>query len=229
MFAGQLRPGAALREVELADEMGISRGSVREALLRLTGEGLLTRTSFRGVQVKKLTLDDIHDVFLTRRVIELSGVDAARGATMSDLAELRTAVDAFAAAMRGGEPNRQNETDLNVHRAIVGLLRSPRLAQVHSGLMAELRVALAAQYRGADAVPEEDLVDRHLEFIRLVDLNDIDAARAQLRGRLKLAEERLVAKVGVEDASIRRTGTGPAGDAAAAGAAHRKVPNTATH
>lgn len=193
MFAGQLRPGAALREVELADEMGISRGSVREALLRLTAEGLLIRTSFRGVQVKKLTIEDVHDVFLTRRIIELSAVDAGRGAPSRDLEDLHASVDAFAAAMRGNEPNEQNETDLNVHRAIVRLLQSPRLTQVHSGLMAELRVALAAAYRGEDAVPEEDLVERHLEFLRLIRANNISAARAQLAERLNLAEERLVA------------------------------------
>lgn len=196
MFAGQLRPGAALREVELADEMGISRGSVREALLRLTSEGLLTRTSFRGVQVKKFTLDDVRDIFLTRRVIELSGVDAARGAPLRDLEALYTAADAFVAAIRFGDPNEHNETDLNVHRAIVALLRSPRLTQVHSGLVAELRVALAAAYRGANAVPGEDLVERHLEFVRLIRINDISAARAQLEERLNLAEERLVAEVG---------------------------------
>lgn len=196
MFAGQLRPGAALREVELADEMGISRGSVREALVRLTAEGLLTRTSFRGVQVKKLTLDDVHDVFVTRRLIELSGVDAARVAPVRDLEALYASADAFASAIRG-EPNEQNETDLEVHRAIVRLLRSPRLTQVHDGLMAELRVALAAQYRGDDAVPGENLVDRHLEFVRLIRANDISAARAQLEERLHLAEQRLVAGVGV--------------------------------
>ena len=195
MFAGKLRPGAALREVELADEMHISRGSVREALLRLTAEGLLTRTSFRGVQVKRLTLDEVRDAFLTRRLIELSGVDAARVAPAEDLEALYASVDDFASAV-SGEPNEQNETDLNVHRAIVHLLRSPRLTQVHSGLMAELRVALAAQYRGDDAVPAGDLVARHREFVRLIRANDIGAARAQLQERLNVAEERLLTGVG---------------------------------
>jgi DNA-binding GntR family transcriptional regulator len=169
---------------------------VREGLLRLTAEGLLTRTSFHGVQVKKLTLDDVRDMFLTRRVIELSGVDAAHGASWSDLEALRTSVDAFTSAMRRGETNEQNEADLNVHRAIVRLLRSPRLTQVHSGLMSELRVALAAAYRGEDAVPEEDLIDRHSEFLRMISANDIGTARTQLEERLNLAEERLVAGLG---------------------------------
>lgn len=196
MFAGLLRPGAPLREVELADEMGISRGTVREALLRLTAEGLLTRNSYRGVQVKKLTMADVHDAFLTRRVIELSAVDAARVATPRDLEALYSSVDAFARAVSGGELNDQNESDLNVHRAIVHLLGSPRLTQVHSGLMAELRVTLAHEYRGEDAVPGQDLVDRHSEFVRLIRANDIAAARAQLERRLNLGEDRLVARLG---------------------------------
>lgn len=195
MFEGLLRPGAALREVELAAEMGVSRGTVREALLRLTAEGLLTRTSFRGVAVKKLTLDDVHDAFLTRRVIELSAVDAARTAPSNTLQALYASVDAFASAVRRGRLNDQNETDLNVHRAIVRLLGSPRLTQVHSGLMAELRVALAAEYRGEDAVPEDEVVDRHTEFVRLIRAHDFSAARTQLEERLNLGEERLVARV----------------------------------
>lgn len=195
MFAGDLRPGTPLREVELAEEMSVSRGSVREALLGLAEEGLLTRSSFRGVQVRKLTSDDVRDVFLTRRVIELSAVEAASNAPASELKALYVAADTFADAMRSGDSATQNETDLNVHRAIVGLLQSPRLTHIHSGLMAELRVALAAEYRGEDAVPQEELVDRHREFARMLRNNEIEAARAQLEERLKLAEERLVARM----------------------------------
>src|ERR1700741_777196 len=64
---GRLGPGPGPREVELARQLGVSRGPVREAFQRLIQEGLLEAHPARGVFVLQLTADDIADLSLARR------------------------------------------------------------------------------------------------------------------------------------------------------------------
>jgi DNA-binding GntR family transcriptional regulator len=192
LLSGEFPPGTALREVELAEHMRVSRGSVREALLRLSEEGLLRRSSFRGVEVKQLTADEIRDLFVVRKLIELAAVDAAAQAPPADLDVLVRAADAFAQAIASGSAPEQHRADLAVHAALVGFLGSPRLSRVHAELMSELQLALSAQYRGATSVPGHQLVDRHEQIIRLLRSGDAVGARRQLEQRLDLAQQRLL-------------------------------------
>jgi DNA-binding GntR family transcriptional regulator len=67
---GELKPGAQLGEAELARKFGVSRGPVREAMSRLTQEGLLLSIRNRGLFVIHMTADDIRDMYLAREAIE---------------------------------------------------------------------------------------------------------------------------------------------------------------
>lgn len=195
MLSGELAPGAQLREVELAEQLKVSRGSVREALLRLIDEGLARRDAFRSVEVTQLSASEVHDLFRVRKLIELNAVDCAGAATEAELAPLVRAGEAFAQAIRFGTTSEQNRTDLGVHTALVALCGSPRLTQLHAGLMSELELALSAQYRGVGSVPGAELTNRHEEFIRLLRAGETAAAHAQLEQRLDLSRERLLRAV----------------------------------
>ncbi|MGV9802909.1 GntR family transcriptional regulator [Mycobacterium sp. NPDC003449] len=192
LLSGDIAPGTALREVELAERMNVSRGSVREAFVRLSDEGLLRRTSFRGVEVKRLTDDEIRDLFVARKLIELAAVDAAGDAGRSALVDLRQAVDEFSQAIRDGSAIDQNRTDIDVHATLVRLLRSPRLSRIHRDLMSELQLALAAQYGGPETIPGGRLANRHEEFLQMLIDGDVSGARKQLESRLDLAQRLLL-------------------------------------
>ena len=69
IVSGRLPPGQALREVEIARQLGVSRGPVREAFQRLIQEGLLEAHPARGVFVPQLTADDIADLYLARSAV----------------------------------------------------------------------------------------------------------------------------------------------------------------
>src|ERR1700722_7725919 len=66
IFPGRLAPGQALREVEIARQLGVSRGPVREAFQRLIQEGLLDAHPARGVFVAQLAAGDIADLYPAR-------------------------------------------------------------------------------------------------------------------------------------------------------------------
>lgn len=66
----RLQPGAALGEVELSERLGVSRTPVREALLRLTAEGLVTTDGGRTATVSVVSLDHIRDLYELREALE---------------------------------------------------------------------------------------------------------------------------------------------------------------
>ena len=78
---GELKPGAQLGEAELARKFGVSRGPVREAMSRLTQEGLLVPIRNRGLFVREMTADDIRDMYLAREAIERAAARVREGAT----------------------------------------------------------------------------------------------------------------------------------------------------
>jgi DNA-binding GntR family transcriptional regulator len=77
----RLRPGAVLAEVEQSERLGVSRTPLREALGRLTAEGLTTAAGGRGVVVTDISLDSIDELFELRETLEVraAGLAADRG------------------------------------------------------------------------------------------------------------------------------------------------------
>ncbi|ASN19735.1 GntR family transcriptional regulator [Arthrobacter sp. YN] len=77
----RLRPGTVLAEVEQSERLGVSRTPVREALSRLTAEGLTTAAGGRGVVVTNISLDSIDELFELRETLEVraAALAAQRG------------------------------------------------------------------------------------------------------------------------------------------------------
>lgn len=126
---GRLPPGRRLKEEELAQELGISRTPVREALLMLQAEGLVDAAPNRGATVRSHSVEDLTDLYQLRALLE--GYAARRAATaLSDeaIAELRASCDRFQ-AMVGGEAEMSGlvKENLSFHQAILEGSGSPRL------------------------------------------------------------------------------------------------------
>src|ERR1700716_1155716 len=67
---GRVAPGQRLVVADITKMLGVSNGPVREAIRRLTGEGLVEITPHRGASVRKFTPDDVREIFQLREVIE---------------------------------------------------------------------------------------------------------------------------------------------------------------
>ena len=77
ILAGKYKPGQRLLEKELSEDLEVSRTPIRDALVRLEEEGLVTMKPHRGVFVRKLTRKDIQDYYQTRAVLEGLGAQLA--------------------------------------------------------------------------------------------------------------------------------------------------------
>ncbi|MFF1360208.1 GntR family transcriptional regulator [Streptomyces sp. NPDC058297] len=167
MYRGTLTGGTSLRENNVAESLGVSRSTVREALQILTGEGLLVRRPNRGVEVRQLTEEEIEDVFTARRVLETAAARSVVQATRTDLMMLIAVQRDFEEAVASSAAaSVVTEAHLAVHVAIVGLLGSPRLTATARDLMSEIKLAVATTDRTSDDLPAQ--VEQHRAIVELL-------------------------------------------------------------
>ena len=187
VFEGELEAGTPLREVAVADSLGVARSTVREALGVLVAEGIATREPNRGVSVSSPDPDSVTDVCRARAVPEIAGVRHWPSATPEARAQVRTALDAYAHAVSAGASYQQlNERHLAVHLSLVGLTGSPRLVAMAESLIAELKVALAQ----IDRIRRNahDQAGSHSRLLQMLENDEVDAAAADLEDHLAGAE-----------------------------------------
>src|SRR5881397_812682 len=77
IIAGHLQPGAELAEVALSEQLGVSRGPIREAIGRLAAEGLVTVRPRRGAIVRSLSKDEFLELYQVREALEIMAVRLA--------------------------------------------------------------------------------------------------------------------------------------------------------
>ena len=94
IFSRELEPGSWIDELKLAQEYGISRTPLREALKVLAVEGLVTMKVRRGASGTEMSADDVHQVYRLLGLLEAdAAAEVAERATDAELAELRTLHD----------------------------------------------------------------------------------------------------------------------------------------
>src|SRR5213080_687917 len=108
ILSGHFPPGAALREVELAARLDVSRGSVREGLAQLEREGLVRGGWHRGTTVIDVTAKDVEEVYTLRAALDrLAATTARRAATPEQLSQLDQLVADMAAEIAGTADTRR--------------------------------------------------------------------------------------------------------------------------
>lgn len=135
---GILLPGARLTESTIAEELGVSRNTVREAFAELASERLVVRHPNRGVFVASLGAGDIHDVYTVRRAVEVSAIRG--GGTPEAVAAVRAAVEEGKLAAAADDEEGLGSANQHFHGAIVALAGSPRLNTIMSQVLAEMRL-----------------------------------------------------------------------------------------
>ena len=139
LLAGACAPGQRLSEAAMAELLGISRNTLREAFRILTQEGLLCHEPNRGVSVTVPTLAAIIDIYRVRRMLECQALAQAHPwhparqqmeAAIADALRCRDAGD-----WRG-----VGTANMAFHRAIVSLTDSERLQTLFSHVLTELRL-----------------------------------------------------------------------------------------
>jgi DNA-binding GntR family transcriptional regulator len=194
VFEGELESGTPLREVALAESLGVSRPTLREALALLVAEGLATREPHRGVSVAIPDPESVRDVSTVRAVLETAGVRNWPHATEEARAAVRRALGDYEDAVAAGATYQElNQRHLAIHLGLVGLTGSPRLVSLAESVVAELRLVLAQLDRVRRNA--RDQAGSHHHLLDLLESGDIDTAVDELGHHLHGAEDALIERL----------------------------------
>ena len=184
--AGTYKPGDRLVESELAEQLGVSRTPVREALQRLETQGMLTRDG-RSLIVASLDHNQLSELYAVRSALEgLAARLAARHATEEEVRVLRRMV-ADDRALIGGDPRALSRANKRFHRQIHLASHNRFLVQqldlVHRAMALISTTSFAAEGRDVAALAEHD------QIAQAIAAQDGEAACAALKIHISNAFE----------------------------------------
>ena len=167
IHAGRLRPRQRIIEEDLARELQVSRGPVREALLRLERDGLVVTTSRRGTFIRDISLAEIGVIFRMRAKLEGLCVRYMRENSSINASELlnRTLKKLKAAAAKGNE-EQFFDADMELHRTIWKASNQPLLYRTLNLLMNPYIFIIARAY--SSRIPLANRRDNHEQYVRML-------------------------------------------------------------
>ena len=179
LLSGEVPPGTKLSDQVMAAIFGVSRHTVREAILILSAEGLVQRSLHKGAVVAELELDDLADVYQARRALELSGLQfAAERNDETWIADLRSALAEMSAAADAGDTQALLDADRVFHETIVAPIGSRRIDRFYRLIQTEIRLTRA--WHGA-RMPPAAFVARHAEIVDALEASQFDLGGQLLR------------------------------------------------
>jgi DNA-binding GntR family transcriptional regulator len=187
---GRLPPGTRLSEEDIGAALGVSRNTLREAFRLLAHERLLVHEFNRGVFVRRLSVDDVHDLYRFRRLVE-GGV--LRGALPEPdgawLDDVRRAVEEGESAAAEDRWVDVGTANMHFHAALAALAGSPRVEEAMRHVLAELR--LVFHVMAAPRTFHEPYLAENRRILELLESGDAEAAAATLERYLTAAEDQL--------------------------------------
>jgi DNA-binding GntR family transcriptional regulator len=184
IVTGQRSPGEKLKQDVIASELGVSQGSVREALRSLESEGLARHVPNHGAFVSEFSVEELVDLLLPMRLaIESYAVPLAAPRLASErLPELRDIIRDMADAARVDDFARLNELDVRFHEITVEEAASPQALQLWRSVQPRIRLQfyrLALRHRHA-----EEIVTEHQQLLDAIVDGDTNALRAELKNHI---------------------------------------------
>ena len=183
--AGRLAPGSRLVQEQVAQQLGVSRQPVQQALLLLRQQGVLRDAPGRGLEVTPMDPDEVQHMYEIRAVVE--GLAARRAAETGAERAARQGpalIDAGRNAVAAGSVPKMVAADMKFHEFIYSLSGNPMVAP----LMAPHWTA-TQRVMGEVLVSDEeprDIWDQHAAILQAI--IDRDARRAEERARLHLSQ-----------------------------------------
>jgi DNA-binding GntR family transcriptional regulator len=190
ILANRYRPGSELLEVPLSEELGVSRGPIREALRSLESEGLVQITPRRGAVVVSLTKRDFLDAYQVREALEALGVRLAVPIlSTATLDELDAQLEIMAQHAAAGDVDAFFETNARFHEAFVLASGNRKLVEAYRRLMAQMGPYRRPSARLRGNV--ERSIAEHRRIVLAARRRDVDAAVAQLMKHIEVPQRML--------------------------------------
>lgn len=196
-----LKPGERLMEIQLAEEMGVSRTPVREAIRKLELEGFVVMVPRKGAYVAGISTKDIADVFELRAALEgLAAGLAAERITEEELELLERCLVKVSESVKNNDLEKLIELDTEFHDTLFKASRNERLVQIVSNLREQIQrfrtASLSTPGRMQFALQEhkkivEAVSDRNVELAQALAKEHIENAENSMLDVLSVGEKEL--------------------------------------
>lgn len=188
---GSLQPRERLMEIQLAEELGVSRTPVREALRKLELEGFIVMVPRKGAYVSDLSMKDIADVFEIRAALEgLAAALAAERITEDELEAMERLLVEKGEAIQQDNIDKLVEVDTKFHEAMYKASRNERLSSIISNLREQIqRFRLTSL-----SVPgrKKESLEEHRNIVEAIQARDVQLARQLAQEHIENAENVLI-------------------------------------
>jgi DNA-binding GntR family transcriptional regulator len=186
IICGEIPPGGAIDDTEVASQLGISRTPVREAIKKLSDERLVDVVAQSGTRASRIDRHEVHQAYVIRRALEMES--AACAAVNMTATHAQTLSDILTDHTRAIEQKRFNDAiaiDDSFHRYIAGVSNLTRLWNTVEISKAELdRCRHLMVPRSGEG---ETTLKHHREIVRALQTGDAEAARLAMARHLDAA------------------------------------------
>lgn len=191
---GTLKPRERLMEIQLAEELGVSRTPIREALRKLELEGFIVMIPRKGAFVADMTFKDIADIFEIRAALEgLAAGLAAERITDEELEKMERHLVEKADAIARGDMERLVEVDTEFHESIYKASRNDRLQGIINNLREQIQRFRATSLAYPGRMKQS--LDEHRAIVEAIHARDAALARQVTQEHIENAEQSMIESI----------------------------------
>lgn len=195
----KLRAGERTSVASLSERLHLGRTPIKEAITRLSTEGLVKVHDRRGTFVHEPSVKDIRDMFSVRRLLEgYAASEAVEHSTDQDLKELATILEELEVESLRKAPSMRSmsrflEMDVHFHRVIVGCAKNDALSRLYAGLNVDLQIAIYLQRHGPSMA--EARHQEHVQMMAALRAGDGELLRSSLLAHAEAVEHVVLASM----------------------------------
>ncbi|WP_279357995.1 GntR family transcriptional regulator [Methylobacterium indicum] len=188
ILSGNIEPGSQLVETALAEQFGVSRGPLREAIRQLIEEGILETVPYTGTYVIDITVEDVDEIYSIRRNLETFAFEQLwdrRGEGFRN--ELLRRHEALTATIDAGDDKASILAELSFHGAVYEATGHSFLLRIWQSLRGRLQLYWAAHHRAHGIRGPRR--DGHDAYLRLALGDDLAAMRDEIESHMRRGAE----------------------------------------
>ena len=167
ILKGDIKQGDRIKEADIAEELGISRGPIREAFRQLEQEGLISYSARKGCTVKTISATDAAELYLLRATLENLAVKMCKGKYKEEtLKKMEAIVNKMEEFPRTEDLIHIIENDQMFHELIIKEANMQKLYEMWSALNSSNTIIFYALYHSKYA-PNNTFADNHRTIFNL--------------------------------------------------------------
>lgn len=191
LLSGELKPGQRVKEAPLAEALGVSRPTVREAIYQLVHEGSLVQVPYKGITVAQPSAQDILEVADIRVPLEtMAAIQLSKDVEGEGMKRLRQALRVHLDAIEAGDVVDSDLTHLELHRTLWEGSGNQMLMRIWPLVESQIRMAISLDQATRDD-PERDAA-LHIRLIDVIEGGDESKIADEVRDHIAHSADEVV-------------------------------------